>query len=38
MIINIDMRCNPIKVKNMTMYSIGELGKQIGVTPQTFRN
>ena len=38
MIINIDMRCNPIKVKNMTMYSIGELGKQIGVTPQTLRN
>ncbi len=32
------MWCNFIKVKTMLMYSIGELGKQIVVTPQTLRN
>lgn len=29
---------NHFEVKIMTMYSIGEFGKQIGVTPQTLRN
>lgn len=32
------MWCSHIEVKIMTMYSIGEFGKQIGVTPQTLRN
>ena len=32
------MWCNHFEVKIMTMYSIGEFGKQIGVTPQTLRN
>lgn len=32
------MWCNHFEVKIMTMYSIGEFGKQIGVTAQTLRN
>ena len=35
---NIDIWDNHVDVKIMTMYSIGEFGKQIGVTPQTLRN
>lgn len=37
-IMNIDIWDNHVDVKIMTMYSIGEFGKQIGVTPQTLRN
>lgn len=32
------MRYNYTEVKIITMYSIGEFGKQIGVTPKMLRN